>query len=348
MAKIQVLFTTNPGIEDIVSWEAEHRLGARIVEERRARGRVVVEIDEDQLYLVEYMKSIHRPRILLYRGPACREMDCLEREIRRAVESSGLEHYLASASSFAVRAERSGDHRYTSIDVARLAGKAVQDYMYSRTGRAPRVDLDYPNVIVSVDVLFDELFFSVELGGDISWHRRGYRVYNHPAALKPTLAYAMLVISGARDGDSILDSMCGGGTIPIEAALLYESSRLYCSDKNPRHVSGARLNARAALVENRIEFRVADARKLSKYYREVDYIVANPPYGIRMGRPVPVRETYRDFIREATSIVGKGVVLITTEYETVKKEAEKHGWRTVHERTVAHGSLWLKIIAIAP
>ena len=341
-----LLLTTNPGIEDIAAWEARHRLGARIVEERRLRGRLVVEIDEDNLYLVEYMRSIHRPRILLYQSTICPKTQCLEEAVEKAVEEAGVEDYITPRTSFAVRAERAGDHEFSSLDIARIAGREIQEYVEKRSGGRPPVDLDYPNVIISVDVLFDKLYFSVELGGDLSWHRRGYRVYDHPAALKPTLAYAMLVISGARDGESILDSMCGGGTIPIEAALVYEESKLYCSDINPRHIRGAVLNAKAALVDNRVEFRVADARKLSRYYRAVDYIIANPPYGVRMGSPEPVRKMYREFMREAVKIVDKKIVLITTEHRVVVEEAEKHGWRVVENRTVAHGGLWLKIVAV--
>ena len=158
----------------------------------------------------------------------------------------------------------------------------------------------------------------------------------------------MLVISSARDGETILDPMCGGGTIPIEAALIYEDSKLYCSDRNPKHIKGAMLNAKAAMVYNRIEFSVADARQLSKHYKRIDYIVSNPPYGVRMGNPEKIRRLYREFIREADKIVEKKMVLITTEHATVIEEAEKIGWKVHHERIVAHGGLWLKIVSIGP
>ena len=38
--------------------------------------------------------------------------------------------------------------------------------------------------------------------------------------------------------------------------------------------------------------------------------------------------------------------MITTEHEHVKREIERLGLRLVHERTVAHGNLWPKILVI--
>ena len=152
-----LLFTTNPGIEDIAAWEAAHKLQARIVDIKNLRGRIIVEVEDEKLYLIEYMKSIHRPKILLYRGETCRSLNCIEKSIREAIYSSQLEEYLSPQSSFAVRAERTGEHEYTSLDIARIAGRTIQDYIEDKYGVKPRVDLDSPNVIISVDVIYGDV-----------------------------------------------------------------------------------------------------------------------------------------------------------------------------------------------
>ena len=347
MASATVLFTTNPGIEDIVVEEARARLGARLVESREGHGRVYVEIDESRLPLVEEMRSIHRARLLLARGRVCGSAECLK-EIASLVESSGVHDYIAAHHSFAVRVTRSGSHEYGSLDIARVAGEAVIEAVSARRGFRPKVDLDHPSVIVAVDVVEEEATVSIELGGDLSWHRRGYRVYDHPAALKPTLAYAMIMLSGVVDGDTLVDPMCGGGTIPIEAAHLLEDSRLYCIDRSRRHIEGARLNAYAARVAGRIRFTVGDATRLSSYIESVDVLVSNPPYGIRMGSPWKVRKVYRHFIAEASKVVVKAMVLITPEHRYTKHLLEAAGWRIVHERIVSHGNLHPHIIVAKP
>ncbi len=347
MGRVELILTTNPGIEDIVAEEAAAKLGAELIEAREGHGRVVVSVDEDNIYLVDELRSIHRARLLLAKGGVCAARSCLD-EVYRLVLESGVEDYLTPDSSFAVRVTRAGSHEYTSLDIARVAGDAVIEAARRRRGFRPRVDLDYPSLIVAVDVVNEEATVSIELGGDLSWHRRGYRIYDHPAALKPTLAYAMIILSGAVDGDHIMDPMCGGGTVAVEAALIFESSPVTCMDKNPRHIHGARMNAAAALVGNRIRFLVGDATRLSSYVESVDVVVSNPPYGIRMGSPSKVRRVYEGFVDEAARVVRKRIVVITPEYNYFRRLLEARGWKIVHERRVAHGNLYPHIIVAEP
>ncbi|BEP18121.1 tRNA (guanine(6)-N2)-methyltransferase [Pyrofollis japonicus] len=347
MSMVEVIFTTNPGIEDIAADEISAKLGARIIDIRKGLGRVVATVPRDSIELIETLRSIHRARILVSRGKVCAEQQCLN-GLKKVVTHPDLTKYITPLTSFAIRAERSGLHEYTSLDIARVAGDAVIELVSKAFSERPPVDLDYPSIIVAVDVINEDVLVSIELGGDLSWHRRGYRIYDHPAALKPTLAYAMLVLSGARDGDVILDPMCGGGTVAIEAAYLFEDSEIICMDKNPRHIRGAKLNAKAAQVYQRIRFIVGDARKLSSYIDEADVVVSNPPYGIRLGSPHEVRRVYRDFLQEAVSVVRKSIALITTEHIVVKEVVSKNRWRIVEDRIVSHGNLHPHIIVASP
>ncbi len=342
---MRLLLTTNPGLEDVAAREAAATMGARLVEERRLHGRVVVEAGDDALGVVGRLRCIHRARILLAEARVCGEEECLN-DIRSVVESSGVDAYINPWTSFAVRAERSGSHRYTSMDIARVAGDAVIEAVRGRYGARPQVNLDHPAVIVAVDVIADTLYVSIELSGDMSWHRRGYRVYEHPAALKPSIASAMLYLTPVRDSRSVMDPMCGGGTIPIEAGHMLEDAELLCMDVNREYVRGAVLNARAALLDKRIKFIHGDARRMHEYVDHVDYIVSNPPYGIRLGSPRAVRSLYRDFIAAASRVLTERMTLITTEHRLVKMLAEEHGLKLVHERSVAHGNLWVKILVL--
>lgn len=65
----------------------------------------------------------------------------------------------------------------------------------------------------------DELSISADSSGALL-HRRGYRLEITRAPLRETLAAAMLLSSGWRPGEPLLDPLCGSGTIPIEAALI--------------------------------------------------------------------------------------------------------------------------------
>ncbi|MGI8402504.1 MAG: THUMP domain-containing class I SAM-dependent RNA methyltransferase [Gemmatimonadaceae bacterium] len=70
-----------------------------------------------------------------------------------------------------------------------------------------------------VRIVNDECEISVDSSGDLL-HRRGYRKEVAKAPLRETIAAAMILASGWKRGDALLDPMCGSGTIPIEAAML--------------------------------------------------------------------------------------------------------------------------------
>ncbi len=73
--------------------------------------------------------------------------------------------------------------------------------------------------LVVVRFLHDRCTLSVDSSGT-PLYMRGYRQSVGRAPLRETLASAVLLGSGWRPGESLLDPMCGSGTIPIEAALI--------------------------------------------------------------------------------------------------------------------------------
>jgi putative N6-adenine-specific DNA methylase len=70
-----------------------------------------------------------------------------------------------------------------------------------------------------VRIVDDQCEISADSSGALL-HRRGYRQEVAKAPLRETLAAAMILASGWRSGDPLLDPMCGSGTIPIEAAMI--------------------------------------------------------------------------------------------------------------------------------
>jgi 23S rRNA (guanine2445-N2)-methyltransferase / 23S rRNA (guanine2069-N7)-methyltransferase len=110
---------------------------------------------------------------------------------------------------------------------------AICDQLRSNTGERPSVDPKRPDIRINVYVLKDEATVSLDLSGD-SLHRRGYRPEGEgggDASLKENLAAAMLMMAGwpeklkkARESGtalpSLIDPMCGSGTILCEAAQI--------------------------------------------------------------------------------------------------------------------------------
>lgn len=346
---VELLYTVNPGIEDIAAEEITAEIGGRVKYEKMS-GHVYHVVDNVRLEAIYRLRSINRAFILLFEsrvGSRVNDLIRLKEELMSSLET--IHYYITPYTTFAVDTERLGNHEYTSIDISRIVGEIIIKKVEEKTGTRPAVNLRTPHIIVHVLVKDEYFFLGVSLTGSRSLHRRGYRIYDHPAALKPTLAYAMLTLSGTMDKQIIVDPMCGGGTIPIEAALIHEEASIYGYDQNPRHIRGAKLNAYASGVYAKVLFGVWDARRLHEIFNnDVDHIISNPPYGIRYGDPVAVRRLYRDFLDSAYKALKSGgrLTIITTEYNFVLRKAGDRGFKIVHERTVQHGGLYPKIVVL--
>ncbi|HHO48885.1 MAG TPA: bifunctional 23S rRNA (guanine(2069)-N(7))-methyltransferase RlmK/23S rRNA (guanine(2445)-N(2))-methyltransferase RlmL [Desulfobacteraceae bacterium] len=100
---------------------------------------------------------------------------------------------------------------------------AIADQFRSRSGRRPSVDTTRPGMRISLHLQGSRATLAVDLSGD-SLHRRGYRRAAVEAPLKETLAAAIVSLSGLRHSFPpdrvVLDPMCGGGTLLIEAAMI--------------------------------------------------------------------------------------------------------------------------------
>ncbi len=346
---MELIYTVNPGIEDIAAEEIKAELGGN-VEYSRLSGHIYHKLEYDLSWEAIYrLRSINRAFLLMWKGLIGKKHEDLLKLRNEIIEGlKDIHYYVTPYTTFAVDTERVGEHEFTSIDVSRLVGELVIRIVESKTGRKPVVNLRTPNVIVHVFVKDNKIYIGVSLTGPWSMHRRGYRIYDHPAALKPTLAYAMLTISGTRDKDVIVDPMCGGGTIPIEAALIHEDAHIYGYDQNPRHIRGAKMNAYAAGVYKRVFFGVWDATRLNEVIDNVDHIISNPPYGIRYGDPSSIRKLYNKFLEASYKALREGghLTIITTEYNYVYKIAKRTGFKIIHERVVYHGSLYPRIMVL--
>ncbi|RUM88731.1 MAG: class I SAM-dependent RNA methyltransferase [Thermodesulfatator sp.] len=74
------------------------------------------------------------------------------------------------------------------------------------------------DLVLVVRLVKDLCTVSIETSGDL--FRRGYKVGHGPAVLRENLAAALVLASGWRGDQPLVDPFCGTGTIPAEAAML--------------------------------------------------------------------------------------------------------------------------------
>jgi tRNA (guanine6-N2)-methyltransferase len=216
---------------------------------------------------------------------------------------------MQTAAGFRASCSRTGEHPFQSPDVEVAVGTALQD----RYGTP--VDLVNHDVNVRVDIVEGRCLCGYQLTGKKGLDRRHRWKYHPRVTLRTPVAYAMLQIAGfeANPGD-LHDPFCGSGTILLEAAALTQVTggpHIGGSDRSATAVAGCQSNLAAADISSRVSVSRTDARDLSEHLQpaSLDYIVTNPPFGIRMGQSTDFGALYRRFLDSAAVILRPGGVL---------------------------------------
>ena len=208
----------------------------------------------------------------------------------------------------------------------------------------------------------DKVVLSIDTTGD-ALHKRGYREKANKAPIRETLAAAIMYLTPWRPGRTLVDPMCGSGTLLIEAAMMginmapglnrefiSEKWRMmdkkiwwdvrkeaydkidestpfkkYVYDIDEEAINIARENAELAGVEDYIEFNVANAVDF-KSEEEYGFIITNPPYGERLEDADSVKMLYKELGYTFRKLKNWSYYLITS-FEDFEKEFGKDAQR---------------------
>lgn len=100
---------------------------------------------------------------------------------------------------------------------------AIVDQMRAKFNKRPNVETERPSLRINVYLHNETAQLSLDLSGE-SLHKRGYRDVSIAAPIKENLAAAILLRAGwpkiASQGGSLLDPMCGSGTMLLEGAMI--------------------------------------------------------------------------------------------------------------------------------
>ena len=260
---------------------------------------------------------------------------------------------------------------FSPSDIQRIMKKAMVDKLGTKYGiiQFPEDGANYP---VRVSIMKDEVTVGIDTSGE-SLHKRGYRKYTVKAPITETLAAALISLTPWKKDRILIDPFCGGGTIPIEAAmmglniapglsrdfeamnwsnlidkdsfvrakkeaesLIDRSTRLTVQgyDIDGDALEAARSNAALAGVSESIHFQKRDVRGLSSP-KKYGFIITNPPYGERLEEKAALPELYKT-MGEAFGRLDSWSYFIITGFE----EAEKYiGKKPDKNRKIYNGMM---------
>jgi tRNA (guanine6-N2)-methyltransferase len=220
--------------------------------------------------------------------------------------------------TFRVIARKVAEHAYRRVDVQRATELGIQDRF-----AAWRLVEDDAQLEFWVQLVRDRLLLAVRLS-DSDMRQRTYRRASLPAALTPTVAAAMVVLSQPQEDDVFLDPMCGSGTILIERALAGRYRMLLGGDVAPDAVAATRENIGPRYKP--IEIQQWDARALPLEDGTVSKIVTNLPFGKQIGSAEDNRTLYPALIAEWSRVLKPGgrMVLLTSERALLRRVLQRY------------------------
>ena len=320
---------TMPGVEEIAWLEIRDKLrGAKFSEKvfaKEQNGLLIFSYAGDATDLLQ-LRTVEDVFVLgatLDKVPRTRQV--LPQLTQMVGETAAFQHAIDVAMPIRKQPGRPSyrviSRLYGSHEIYRKElGAAVEKGMKNRYPRW-RLLPDHSMLEIWVNLLGSRLVCGIRLTDRTTRHR-----FNKPvklkAALRPSVAAAMIHLSQPADDDIFLDPMCGSGTLLMERRYAGAYSQMIAGDKIRDHVWAARQNVEALRKEPPFAFSTlsADATKLPLVTGSVTKVATNLPFGKQIGSPKAVKKLYPAFFKELERVLGGNgrAIVLSSEYDLVK------------------------------
>jgi putative N6-adenine-specific DNA methylase len=250
---------------------------------------------------------------------------------KRACEEVDWMSLIGTHKTFAIFATVSNSRINHSKYAALKLKDAIVDTIRRETGSRPSVERHNPDVSLNLHIDNNRALISLDVAGR-SLHRRGYRMDALEAPIQETVAAAMIRMSEWQGDKSLLDPMCGSGTILAEAYMAaanipaqflgdsfgfqqlpdhdangWATQRkeldaairpvaeglIRGSDIESQAVRLARTNLDRLPGSSVVQLARRDFQDIQSF--EDGVIVTNPPYGLRIGNRNAIGDLYKAF-----------------------------------------------------
>ncbi|HSV87700.1 MAG TPA: THUMP domain-containing protein [Bacteroidales bacterium] len=263
-----------------------------------------------------------------------------------------------------------------TLFLSQLSKDAVVDYFRNLTGQRPTVNKDDAQIRLNVYVNNDRCIVSLDSSGEPLF-KRGYRRGGGMAPLNEVLAAGLIMLAGWDKKSTLIDPMCGSGTMAIEAGLMAtgiapgslgrsfsfehwndfepdlwnivkgeaqnqkqtSSANILALDINPKIIETARKNMMEAGLLGQIKLQRQD------FFHFVPptgsgWVLLNPPYGQRLKK-----ENLNDFYKTIGDTLKKNYPgytagIINSDVPSIKSI----GLKPLSKTTVFNGSLECKFL----
>ncbi|CAG7626521.1 methyltransferase domain-containing protein [Paenibacillus allorhizosphaerae] len=305
--------TVLPGLEQVLAHEIRAKLaGAHIEFTERGKVYFASGLPEEALMVLRTADNlyqwIHRFQVGLHKL----HLAGIEQEISR-LDLSWIKANRIGTTRFKVNASRVGKHTYSRFEAAEAAARGIG----KRNSRFRPCETGMHEVEFRMDVQHDEAVLAVRLT-DASYRFRGEERRFTQAALRPTVAHALVWLSDPQRSDVFIDPCCGSGTIMSER-LTYPYLRVEGGDLSREAVASAAENIGHC---ERAKIHHWNARSLPIDAGCVDKIVTNLPFGKQIAANEDILELYLELFGEMKRVLKMdGSAICLTDAEAALQSA---------------------------
>ncbi|HPO04797.1 MAG TPA: class I SAM-dependent RNA methyltransferase [Bacillota bacterium] len=351
MSRLELIATATFGLEAVVKREIE-ALGYKILQSEDGK---ITYLGDEKAVARSNLWLRSADRVLVRIG----EFNAVSfEELFQQTAALPWEEWIPMDGKFTVNGTSVKSKLYSISDCQAIVKKAIVERL-KRTYNVEQFPETGAAYTVKATLLKDRVTVTLDTSGP-GLHKRGYRVRDVAAPIKETLAAAMVQLSFWKPGRILADPFCGSGTIPIEAAMIGKNIapglsrsfaseeweaipkdlwkkerkvafeaidhekdiRIFASDIDKKAINAARANAEEAGVDDCIDFRIQPVSGLTSQENH-GIIIANPPYGERIGEKEQVRRIYGDLKRFMEANPTWSMYLITSDKEFEKLFRDK-------------------------
>jgi len=223
----------------------------------------------------------------------------------------------------------------------------IKIYEESEEGISFESDIKY---IEEFRKLLSPISIEDESGNRIDLSKREWRKEFIPAGINPSLAYIMCMIAKLREQDILFDPFCGSGVIPITALKYFNIKRAICSDISGSAIEKSKKNFFTSEIDNnRFKIFRSDIKDIKLNKRNIDVIISNLPFGIRVGSHDENINSYVELEKVANRLLRKKgkLVLLTQEKVLLREVFKKENWDVKSILRVDEGGLFPEVFLIS-
>ena len=212
MNQLQFTATTFYGLEKVLADELL-QLGARHIH----IGNRSVYFEGDLGFMYKANFNLHLALRVLLKIESFKAI-YKANQLYNAIDSIDWSQYFSVEQTF--RIDVTGQSKYfkNSKFIALKAKDAIVDQFRKKYQKRPDIDLKNPFFHIVLHFNEERMTVLLDSSGD-PLYKRGYRIATNQAPLNEVLAAGIVALSGWNSSVSLLDPMCGSGTLLIESAM---------------------------------------------------------------------------------------------------------------------------------